>query len=395
MKSVTDHDVRAGQAGRDGKAVKFRIERDVLADVVTWAARTLPSRVSAPALSGVLVQATTEGVSFTTTTQDTWSHCTADAVVTEPGEALITGRLLVEIARSLPAQPVSFALQTTGRVEVSCGASTFQLPTVPSEDFPPLPVLPDVAGSVDAAEFAAAVAQVAVASATSDDRNPTFSGIRMEIDPDGRVTLAATDRFRLAVRELQWTPGRIDDLVAVTVPGRELAEAAKALAHAGDLALHIDEGQTSLTFHAGSRRTGMRLAESSGFPKFRALLPSEFAALPEIEVAPLREALKRVSLVVQQDSAIRLRFSSDEVVLQAGSGDEAAAAETVACTLHGEPMEVAFNPRFLADGLAGLTQPAARLSLQSPEKAAVISGLDAQGGADDTFRYLLMPIRLR
>lgn len=373
--------------------MKFRIERDVLADVVTWVSRTLPSRVPFPALAGVLVEAGEDGVAFTTTTQDTWSHNTADAVVGEPGTALISGRLLVEIARSLPAQPVSFALQSSGRVEVTCGSASFLLPTLPREEYPPLPALPDSLGSIAAGEFAAAVAQVAVASASPDERNHAYAGIRMEIEPNGQLTLAATDRYRLAVRELAWNPGQADSTIAVTVPGRELVEASKAFADAGEVQIHLGEGETSISLTSGDRQTGMRLMDSAGFPKFRSLMPTQFVSQPEVEVAALKEALKRVSLVLHQDSAVRLVFSADEVVLRAGTGDEATATESIPCVLQGEGLDVAFNPRFLADGLAGLSDASARVSLQSAEKAAVITGVAAQGGSE-SFRYLLMPVRL-
>lgn len=373
--------------------MKFRIERDVLADVVTWVSRTLPSRVPFPALAGVLVQAGTDTVSFTTTTQDTWSHNTADAVVGEPGTALISGKLLVEIARSLPAQPVSFALQSSGRVEVTCGAAAFLLPTLPDDEYPPLPALPDAVGELDAALFAAAVSQVAVASASPDERNHAYSGIHMEIEPDGHLTLAATDRYRLAVRDLPWTPQTIDRTIAVTVPGKELVDAAKAFADSGQVSIHLGDSDTSLSLSARNRRTGLRLMDAAKFPKFRSMLPTNFVSQPEIEVSALREAIKRVSLVLHQDNAVRLVFSPDEVVLKAGTGDEATATETIECTLHGEGLDVAFNPRFLADGLAGLSETTARLSLQSTEKAAVLTGIDPDGGSE-VFRYLLMPVRL-
>ncbi len=373
--------------------MKFRIERDVLADVVTWVSRTLPSRVPFPALAGVLVDAGDDGVAFTTTTQDTWSHNTADAVVGEPGTALISGRLLVEIARSLPNQPVSFALQSSGRVEVTCGAASFLLPTLPRDEYPPLPVLPDAVGTIDAGQFAAAVGQVAVAAASPDDRNHAYAGIRMEIEPDGNLTLAATDRYRLAVRDLPWQPAGTDQGIAVTIPGRELVEAAKAFADAGQVSIHLGESDTSLSLTADTRQSGLRLMDATSFPKFRSLLPTQFVSQPEIDVASLREALKRVSLVLHQDSAVRLAFGSDEVVLRAGSGDEPTATETLPCTVHGESLDVAFNPRFLADGLAGLTHSSVRLSLQSPDKAAVLTGVDPD--AAESFRYLLMPVRLQ
>jgi DNA polymerase-3 subunit beta len=179
----------------------------------------------------------------------------------------------------------------------------------------------------------------------------------------------------------------------VTVPGRELLEASKAFADAGSVNIHLGDAETSLSLTADSRQTGLRLMDSANFPKFRSLLPTQFVSQPEIEVAALKEALKRVSLVLHQDSAVRLVFSADEVVLRAGTGDEATATETIGCTLQGEGLDVAFNPRFLADGLAGLSEPTTRLSLQSAEKAAVLTGIDPDGGSE-VFRYLLMPVRL-
>jgi DNA polymerase-3 subunit beta len=216
----------------------------------------------------------------------------------------------------------------------------------------------------------------------------------MEIEPNGHLTLAATDRYRLAVRELPWRPSGADQAIAVTIPGRELVEAAKAFADAGEVNLHLGEADTSLSLTSGARHTGLRLMDSANFPKFRSLLPTQFVSQPEIDVAPLKEALKRVSLVLHQDSAVRLVFGADEVVLRAGTGDEATATETLPCVLQGEGLDVAFNPRFLADGLAGLTQTTARLSLQSSEKAAILTGVDPQA-TTESFRYLLMPVRLQ
>jgi DNA polymerase-3 subunit beta len=214
----------------------------------------------------------------------------------------------------------------------------------------------------------------------------------MEVEPGGDVTLAATDRYRLAVRDLSWQSHGADRSIAVTVPGRALGEAAKACADVGQLLLHFGDGDTTLSLSAGERRTGLRLMDSANFPKFRSLMPSQFMSQPEVEVSALKESLKRVSLVLHQDSPVRLAFSPDEVILRAGVGDDAIATETLPCTLHGEPMEVAFNPKFLNDGLAGLGHGTVRISLQSSEKAAVLTGVDAEG-ALESFRYLLMPVR--
>ena len=199
--------------------------------------------------------------------------------------------------------------------------------------------------------FASAVAQVAVASASPDDRNHAYAGIRMEIEPDGHLTLAATDRYRGRTRAGVEPAGDRRSL-AVTVPGRELLEATKAFADAGEVSVHLGDSETSISLTAKkTRQTGLRLMDSAGFPKFRSLLPTQFVSQPRSRSPPSGGAQAG-----QLGSAPGLRgatgLSADEVVLRAGTGDEATATETLGCVA-GEGLDVAFNPRFLADGLAG------------------------------------------
>ena len=179
--------------------MKFRLERDVLADSVAWAARTLPSRPSLPVLAGLVITAEGDHLTLSSFDYEVSARVEVDADVQEPGRALVSGRLLADIARSLPAQPVTLTSEGT-RVVITCGRSSFTLPTLPIEDYPQLPTMPKASGDIEGALFAAAVGQVAIA-AGRDDTLPTLTGIRMEVD-GGNIVLAATDRYRLAVREL-------------------------------------------------------------------------------------------------------------------------------------------------------------------------------------------------
>ena len=220
--------------------MKFRVERDVLADAVTWAARSLATRPTLPVLAGLLLRV--DGDQLSVSGFDLEASTEVDLEVTSgaSGQALVSGRLLADITRALPPHPVDVALDGS-RLTITCGAAKFTLPTMPVDDYPKLPVMPTTAGTVSGAEFAAAVGQVAVA-AGRDDTLPMLTGVRLEIEGE-KLTLAATDRYRLAVRELTWSP--TDPTAAsaqVLVPARTLADAAKSLAHSETLTIALSAG---------------------------------------------------------------------------------------------------------------------------------------------------------
>jgi DNA polymerase-3 subunit beta len=371
--------------------VKFRLERDVLADAVAWAARTLPSRPSMPMLAGLLVEATAEGLTLSSFDYEVSGRVAVAADVEEAGTVLVSGRLLADIARALPAAPVTVTSEGS-RVEVRCGRSSFTLPTLPVEDYPSLPDMPGSTGTVDGATLAAAVAQVAVA-AGRDDTLPTLTGIRVEI-VDDRVTLAATDRYRLAVREFTWSPEHSGLETNALIPARTLADTAKSLGHCDVVHLALaasGAGDGLMGFEGDGRRTTSRLLDGE-FPKYRALLPSESATTATVETAALVDAVKRVALVAERNTPVRLTFADGEVELRAGAGDEAQATEAVECVIVGDAIEIAFNPQYLLDGLGALDDASTTLSFTSSTRPAVLTGGSVEG--TPTYRYLLMPVRL-
>src|SRR6478752_4302510 len=184
--------------------MRFRVDRDVLADAVTWTARSLPTRPPVPVLAGVRLEADTTGtVQLSSFDYEVSARSQIPADVSEPGSVLVSGRLLAEISRALPDKPVDVVLEGT-KVIVTCGASRFTLLTMPVEDYPNLSVMPPTTGKIDGDELTHAVAQVSVA-ASRDDTLPLLTGVRVEIEGE-KVTLLATDRYRLALRELTWKP---------------------------------------------------------------------------------------------------------------------------------------------------------------------------------------------
>ena len=375
--------------------MRFRLERDVLAEAVAWTARSLPARPPVPVLAGMLLEAASDRLTLSGFDYEVSTRVSIAADVLEPGRALVSGRLLADIARSLPARPVELSTDGT-RVQIVCGSARFTLLTLPVDEYPTLPEMPEVTGELPGGVFAAAVSQVATA-AGRDDTLPVLTGIRLEIAGD-RLTLAATDRYRLAVRELTWQPGKPGLEAVALVPARTLAETAKALSAADQVALALSasgSGEGLVGFEGAGRRTTTRLLEGE-FPKYRALLPTESASVADVDTSALVDAVKRVALVAERSSPVRLTFGSGELQLDAGSGDEAQATEALACSLEGEPLTIAFNPQFLLDGLGAVDASVARLSFTTPAKPAVLTGGGSQENESRVgdFRYLLMPVRL-
>jgi DNA polymerase III subunit beta len=369
--------------------VKFRIDRDVLADAVAWTARTLPVRPPMPVLAGMLIEAG-ENLRLSSFDYEVSAQMTMDIDADEQGTALVSGRLLAEISRSLPAQPVE--ITTDGaKVTLKCGSAKFTLLTMPVEDYPSLPGMPPAAGTVGSDEFAAAVSQVAVA-AGRDDTLPMLTGVRLEIEGEV-VTLASTDRYRLAVRELRWKPERPDFSAVALVPAKTLSDTAKSLTSGAEVSIALAAGgEGMIGFDAGGRRTTTRLLDAE-FVKYQSLWPKEISAVAEIETGPFSEAVKRVGLVAEKNTPVRLSFREGEVVLEAGSGDDAQAVEALGVSLEGQDIDVAFNPHFLLDGLSAIGSDVARLSMTTSTKPAVLTG-KPNGDADPDYRYLIMPIRL-
>lgn len=372
--------------------MKFRVERDVLADAVTWTSRSLPTRPPSPVLAGVLLSADAEGsLVLSTFDYEVSARSTVAAEVEEAGSVLVSGRLLAEIARALPNKPVEVAVEGN-RVTVVCGASRFTLLTMPVDEYPSLPDLPEVTGTIDGDSFARAIAQVTMA-AGRDETLPLLTGVRVEIEGD-TVTMLATDRYRLAMREVSWSPAAPGVSRVALVRARTLSDVAKNLSNAGSVELALAEGGDIIGFEAGGRRTTSLLLEGD-YPPVRRLFPEQTSTHTVTTTAELVEAAKRVALVAERNTPIRLSFSEGQVVLEAGQGDDAQASEALESTLVGEDISTAFNPQYLLDGLSSLDSEFVRLSFTHPSKPAVMTGQDTIDGADhaEEFRYLLMPIR--
>ncbi|GAA0423270.1 DNA polymerase III subunit beta [Streptomyces luteireticuli] len=374
--------------------MKIRVERDVLAEAVAWAARSLPARPPVPVLAGLLLKAEEGSLSLSGFDYEVSARVSVEADVEEDGTVLVSGRLLADICRALPNRPVE--ISTDGvRATVVCGSSRFTLHTLPVEEYPALPQMPTATGTVPAEVFASAATQVAIA-AGRDDTLPVLTGVRIEIEGD-TVTLASTDRYRFAVREFMWKPETPDVSAVALVPAKTLLDTAKSLSGGDSVSLALSgsgKGEGLIGFEGAGRRTTTRLLEGD-LPKYRTLFPTEFNSVAVIETAPFVEAVKRVALVAERNTPVRLSFEQGVLILEAGSSDDAQAVERVDAQLEGDDISIAFNPGFLLEGLAAIGSPVAQLSFTTSTKPALLSGkpaLDAE--ADEAYKYLIMPVRL-
>ena len=373
--------------------MKFQVDRDVMADAVAWASRTLPTKSTQPLLTGMHLVADKSGLILSGSDADVGARANLSAEVIETGTVLIPGRLLADITRSLPSAIIDFAL-VGNRAQITCGRSSFTIPTMPVAEYPPLPTMPGVSGSVSGTDFANAIAQVAIA-ASRDETLPAFTGVKIDVE-GATITLAATDRYRLAVRELNWSPISTSLNTHALIPAKFLSDSSKSLAHSESISLAFATGNEGLVGIEGSGRQTTSRMLAADFPKYRTLLPTESTTVAQLSTSALAESVKRVSLVLEREAPIRITFTNGEatIVGGGGSGELAEAKESIECTLTGEELTIAFNHQFLLDGLNAIDSAIAVVSMTTAIRPAVISGASDFGAApDESFKYLLMPIR--
>ena len=384
--------------------MRIRLERDVLAEAVQWAARSLPTRPSVPILAGLMIRAANGQVVLSSFDYETSAQVTVRAEVTDDGVALVSGRLLAEIARSLPNKPVELTSDAT-KVELVCGTARFTLQTLPVSDYPALPSMPEATGAITSEDFAKAVGQVVVA-AGRDELLPVFTGVRMEIDGD-TLSLLATDRYRMALKELPWNPRSTGDQGSALVPARVLSETARSMTSGQHVTLSLSSAATGDgligfegTGAAGMREITTRLLDGE-FPKVRHLMNVQATVTVRANTAEVEAAVKRVALVAERNTSLRMLIGDGSITLEAATGDQAQAVEAleavvVDTTGQGLSMTAAgFNPHYISDALAALDAPYVQFSFTAPGKPCLLMGLDEiDGDPREDYRHVIMLMRL-
>ena len=366
-----------------GTGLRISLSRDELASRLAIVARGVSTRTAVLVLGGIQLRAEAGRLNLAATDMELSLRASVDASVDGEGTAVVPGRLLLDIARSLPDADVTIEHRPDEAVVVvTAGSANYRLHTYSAEDFPRLPdVEATPLHSVDRDVLVETVARVG-RSASRDESRPVLTGILVRFEP-GKVVMAATDSYRLAVKE---TPvdASLPELEAI-IPARALQELSRIAASADEVQLGLHDNH--VVFGADGIWLTTRRIDGQ-FPNYRQLLPEQF----EHEVLlPREEALdvvRRVSLMAQRNSPLRLRFADGELTVSAITQDVGEARESLPAPYTGDAMEIGFNAEFLRDGLDSVDSDSIKFKLISPLRPAVLEG------ESDDYVYLIMPIRL-
>lgn len=363
--------------------MRFRCERDVLADAVTTAGRAVSSRGgSLPVLSGVRAELKGDLLTVTGSDLDLTVRATVAVDGQEDGVAVLPARLASDIVRALDPGGVEVAAKGD-EAEITSGASQFVVRLMPAEEFPQLPAPAGDAVTVPAPAFAQAMRQV-VPAASNDDARPILTGVLLTAETDG-LRMVATDSYRLAVRDLTGLTV-LSEGQSVLVPKRALEELGRVLGETEELTLRL--GERDASFEAGSVVVTTRLIDGE-FPNYRNLIPASQPNTLTVGREALLESLRRVRIMAKDATPVRLTMGSDGVEVAAITQDVGEAHEALPAGFEGDDLTVAFNPEYLINGIEVSTGDEIRLQTVDALKPALIR---SQGTED--FLYLLMPVRV-
>jgi DNA polymerase III subunit beta len=366
-----------------GTGLRISLSRDELASRLAIVARGVSTRTAVLVLGGIQLRAEAGRLNLAATDMELSLRASIDASVAGEGTAVVPGRLLLDIARSLPDGDVTIEHRPDEAVVVvTAGSANYRLHTYSAEDFPRLPdVEATPLHSVDRDVLVETVARVG-RSASRDESRPVLTGILVRFEP-GKVVMAATDSYRLAVKETL-VDASLPELEAI-IPARALQELSRIAATADEVQLGLHDNH--VVFGADGVWLTTRRIDGQ-FPNYRQLLPEQFeheVLLPREEAL---EVVRRVSLMAQRNSPLRLRFADGELTVSAITQDVGEARESLPAPFTGDAMEIGFNAEFLRDGLDSVDSDSIKFKLISPLRPAVLEG------ESDDYVYLIMPIRL-
>lgn len=365
--------------------MKISIARGELLEALSVVSRGLSSRTTLPILSGVYVATHGDTVVFQATDLEVSIKTSCKARIEQPGQTVLPGKLLTDVTRSLPEAAVTIDTTTAGVASITCGQSSFSMKTLSPDDYPKFPEV-DASHTVTlpSETFSHVVHQVA-RSVSRDETRPILTGILVVVEA-GVLRMVATDSYRLCVREVPLEGAASE--IELVVPGKAMEDVAKLIGSSEVVSLGVAENQVIFSF--GETTFVSRRIEGS-FPNYRQLLPKEHTTRAVVDRVELLEAVKRVSLMAQHNTPLRVKITTGDhiLTLSAATQDIGDAAEDVQVTPEGEDVEIAFNHAYLLDGVSVAEGDTVAIEVTSPLKPGVLK--PAQG---DDFTYLLMPVRL-
>ncbi|WP_166987835.1 DNA polymerase III subunit beta [Canibacter zhoujuaniae] len=375
--------------------MRFSMNREVFAEAVGFPVAMLPARAAQPILGGILLEAHDGNVTFSIFNFEVSAKTTVQAEINESGRVLVAGRLLATIANKLPGDTVELEL-VANQLQISSGAASFNLPAMPVEEYPAIPDLTEITGEVRGSDFVTAVNQVFPA-ASSEDVTPVITGVHLKTK-ENVLTLTATDRYRVAMRGIDWENHDAETEHEALVPAKVIHEVSKLLAKAETIKIVIQKnGDRQLIGFIGDGRSITSTLISGNYPPVERLFPETVENFAVINTGDLRQAVDLVSIVVEQHAAVRFNFVDGQVTLEGTGGEAGRATQSVDTHLVGDDVVISLRPSFLRDGLNGANSEFTRIAFTAtsvPGKPGpvLISGQRSKDSADDTsFRYLLQP----
>ncbi len=367
--------------------MKLSISRDTFLTALQVVGRAVSSRSTLPSLSGVKLTATSNQLTLAATDTELGltMNVTEVAIETE-GTLLLPGRLLGDVVRSLPSGEVALALRSEQRdVELTAGGARFHLRTLPAEDFPRFPESTGEVAKLPAGPLAETIDRVARA-ASRDEVRPILTGVLVQAEGT-TLTMVATDSYRLSVKHTELEQA-LPHPIEANVPARALRELARIVAQEGPDDVSISLARNQAVFQAGSVVLLSRLIEGQ-FPSWRQLVPESFEHEVRLPREELLEVARRISQLAQRNAPLRFAFAEGELTIAAETPEVGDASVALPAPYSGEPLEIAFNPQFLIEGLESVDGDELAIKLSSPLRPGLLQPV----GRED-FSYLVMPIRL-
>ena len=379
--------------------MKFQVNRDVLAEAVSFAARMLQSKPTSQILSGMRLVADANSLQISVFDHDVSAQTDIVANVDESGTALVSGRLLNEIIGRLPNQPVTFVIDGTKAV-LTCGTSKFELATLPIAQYPTLPPVPPVTGTIDGEAFISAIRRVSVASA-KDSTRPFQKGIQLKATSTS-VTFTAADPNRIARCQVQWLGKNVPDETSAVVLTKTMQDIEKTFANLGEISISISPEGGMVAFQAKNRTVTTVVLNIENYPDIDQYFPTNLEESAIINKQDLIDATRRVELVVNEsEDTIRYAFEDGLVNLDSTSSENNA-SESVQATLNGNPTSLRFKPWLFHDGLSQITSEFVKIEFTKNQRDPARPGpiiMSSQTSKDaaspDTYRYLLNPNMLK
>jgi DNA polymerase-3 subunit beta len=354
-----------------------------LAEAARWIARHIPTKGADPAALAVLLTASGDTLTVAYSSAEVSASVAVEANVIDGGKAAVSGKIFADILGALPQVQVEISGSDNG-LDLVAGLNDFHLNPLDAHSYPSLPAMPPLSGSVAGDVFATAVANVAPAVDYATAAMPELGGIRLQPAGD-RLQLMATDRYRVALQYIPWQ--QTGDAVSALLPGQGLVDIAKTAGAANLVELALTAGSAGV--QAGNRTSVSRLLPVDKFPNADQAFPKEYTGTATCDVEQLRDAIRRVGLLLEGHQAIELSIQPDHMVVQALRNTKATGKARIDCQLDGvDSFEIAFNPRYLLDGLAPIDGDVA-IDLTTYAKPALVhAAVD-----EPTFQYLVIPVR--